>query len=237
MMWRLAGLSLVSALSLAGWSCPPICPECTSWSNFFLTERHPELGIVTKHCVQATCDLLPWCFEAIVSTGRRLIPWTTFFVNERDLDILTSPDVDAYVRGGVATICVRLGYEQVIPIPGIGKQAGEVALIRLPVAGLRGKACMGKCPCKDVGFPPLVTTNIRPTNEPRRPLISISAFQHLTSMAILCALGIMLDTGMYMRPRIQHGVKGHTLACLVFSRNASMSLPTIHLRNAIPSRI
>lgn len=178
---RLAFLILVAICVMFARGCPPICPECEVFTNIFLTEYHPELGTVTKLCVQGRCDLLPWCFEVFVIQIKwfppflPLIPydyesylWDSLFVKEEDVEFLTSKDVSASVRNGLATVCVSRGYEIGIPIADV--------IIKIPVAGLRGKACMGKCPCEAWGWiPPVVTVDLHPTDNPRRPVVIVSA--------------------------------------------------------------
>lgn len=172
----LASMAVVGVLGVLSWSCPSFCPGCSSLTGFHLSETHPVLGPITKLCVRATCDVRPWCFETIVTTWSGPIPWTTFLLSGSESSFLTGPDVDAYVRSGVATVCVRHGYEVVIPLGGAGDLTGRKGLIMLPVRGLHGQSCMGPCPCDGRWVRPIVTTVVRPTDDPRRPQVHISAF-------------------------------------------------------------
>jgi len=156
-----------------------------TFENILLTERDPELGTVTKLCVQGKCDLLPWCFEIFVVQinsfffipyGSKTTFWIYFPVETEEVEFLVPRDISASVRNGVATVCVRRGYELAIPLPGVGEMAGKGSIMKIPVGGLKGRVCMGKCPCEGfLWLPPWVTVDVRPTDNPRRPLVIISA--------------------------------------------------------------
>ncbi|MGC9019560.1 MAG: hypothetical protein ACP5LJ_07720, partial [Candidatus Bipolaricaulaceae bacterium] len=97
-------------------------------------------------------------------------------VNQEYMDFLTSPNIEANVRGGVATVCVRHVYEWPIPIGGMGKMAGEAEVIRVPIQALEGQACLGRCPCWALYWiAPFVRVTVYETNKPRSYEIVIKA--------------------------------------------------------------
>lgn len=149
----LASLILVAICVMFAQGCPPICPECEAFTNIFLTEYHPELGTVTKLCVQGRCDLLPWCFEVFAILIKRILPFPyvyeerlldRLFVNEKNVEFLTPRGMSAFVHNGVATVCVERGYEIAIPLPGIGKNGWRMGNYKGPVGRIEGTCLYGK---------------------------------------------------------------------------------------------
>jgi len=64
-----------------------------------------------------------------------------------------------------ATVCIESAYE--FPIVTVDKE-GRSAVTRVPVGGIRGVACMGKCPCSSfLWIKPLVTVSSKATWIPR----------------------------------------------------------------------
>jgi hypothetical protein len=103
-------------------------------------------------------------------------PMGTFLVNEENIDWLTGPHIDAYVRSGIATVCAAYDYELGIPIGGLGEMAGQESVIKVIVGGLEGRACLGNCPCEGGWTQPMVSVVVDGLESPRKPRIYISAF-------------------------------------------------------------
>jgi len=138
--------ALIGSSGAFGGDCPSVCPgECSVMSAFWANVKAPEIGITTMRCLQARCDLRPWCFEVFTTlnvlglTSRRRVFGGS--VSETTQDFLGGMGVKAEVRGGVATVCVPFGYEVPIVIPGRG---GEAAVFRVPVGRIDGGCVHGK---------------------------------------------------------------------------------------------
>lgn len=230
----LAGWTLLALLAAAAWSCPSTCPTCTSWADLARTKKHPELGTVTMLCVSARCEVWPWCFEAIITTWVGNVPVEAITLVAPRMDFLTGPDVDVYIRDGVATICVRHGYEVAIPLGGQGELVGRSGIIKVPLRGLRGQACMGRCPCESQWLSPVVSISVRKTDNIRRPQMRIRAFDY--DGDIICAGYRGLQYGKVSDPSDPWKGTGRVLKLMVSSRRANVSLSTNHLRHVIRSQ-
>jgi len=130
--------------------CPCICPDCRIW--LYSLERN-ELGAINKICVEAECDLLPWCFELEgKGTLQNVSGWVP--ITEEYMDFLTSKSVTASVRDGRGYFCVAGPFQISIPLPGIGTLAGQGSVINFTIGSVKFSSCLGECPCWRRGISP-----------------------------------------------------------------------------------
>lgn len=133
--------------------CSHICPGCQLGLPSF--EEDPDLGIITKVCRSAQCDVMPWCFEVIGSGSLSNIHETVHVTNP-DEDFLTGPNLTISVTDATATICISGSFEIPIPLTGFGETAGQASTITIPAGAVKTIPCLGPCPCSG-GAHPVIT--------------------------------------------------------------------------------
>lgn len=150
-LWPMA--FMVTVLSVIAYGdCPHGCPDCRMW--LYSLESN-ELGAINKICVEAECDLLPWCFE-LEGEGSLWNISSSFSITEEDMSFLTGESISASVRDGLGYFCVVGPFQISIPLPGIGTLIGEGSVINLNIGSVKFSSCLGKCPCWHRGIQPFL---------------------------------------------------------------------------------